>query len=224
MDKTSRSVAFLRRYWLPLLSGVILVLACTDSNHLDGRSVGHAFSGPIYKYYIGVSLVILLTMTWKRRSLATMRHAVELIILTLVLTNLMKYAIGLPRPPHMKHGIPVPGEALSPGFPSAHTAFAFGLAWLIWEINPQMAIPWFGVAIAVGWSRVEIDAHYPYQVWFGALLGMLLGYWIGRSKNGVAASLLARRKNPDLQSGRVGQVKAVFVVLASGLFSLLEFL
>jgi membrane-associated phospholipid phosphatase len=180
-------LALLRRYWLPLLSSVLLVVVCSDNNPVDGRDVAKLLSGPVYKYTIGFSFVLFVVTAWRHRSWAPLRAMLELTLLCLLFTNLLKYGTGLPRPPRLHNGMFDP-TAFSPGFPSAHTAFACGLAWLIWQINPRLAIPWFGIAVAIGWSRVELNAHYPYQVWFGALLGIALGILISRCKNGVLSA------------------------------------
>lgn len=81
----------------------------------------------------------------------------------------LKRATRLPRP----DGDPT-------GFPSGHTTFAYALAWLLTQIHPRLAPLWYGVAVGIGWSRVEGDAHFPYQVLSGAALGTLVGWGISR--------------------------------------------
>ena len=117
-----------------------------------------------------------------------------LIFSCLIITNVLKFSLPLGRPPRMNDGVIVPG-GYSPGFPSAHTAFAFGLAWLIFVLKPRYSPLWFAMAVAVGWSRVEIRAHYPYQVICGAILGMLLAHFISGSAQGLTQNALATMKN-----------------------------
>jgi len=83
--------------------------------------------------------------------------------------EVLKRATGLPRP----DGDPT-------GFPSGHTTFSFAIAWLLTQTNPKLAPLWYAVAVAIGWSRVEGDAHFPYQVLCGAVLGTLLAWGISR--------------------------------------------
>jgi undecaprenyl-diphosphatase len=64
-----------------------------------------------------------------------------------------------------------PGEILDPGFPSAHTAFAFMMAILLAERFPRYRVIFFIVAAFIGWSRIYLGLHYPTDVIAGALLG-----------------------------------------------------
>ncbi len=70
------------------------------------------------------------------------------------------------------------------GFPSGHTTFVFALAWLLSRTHPRLAPLWYAVAVVIGWSRIEGDAHFPYQVLCGALFGTLIGLAISRGLPG----------------------------------------
>lgn len=59
-------------------------------------------------------------------------------------------------------------------FPSGHTAASFASAWILSTIWRRAAPAFFGVASAVGFSRVYVGAHYPGDVASGAILGVLL--------------------------------------------------
>lgn len=72
------------------------------------------------------------------------------------------------------------------GFPSGHTTFAFALAWLLTRVFPRFAPLWYGIAVVIGWSRVEGDAHFPYQVLCGAVLGTLIGAAISRAATPIS--------------------------------------
>lgn len=68
------------------------------------------------------------------------------------------------------------------GFPSGHTAYAFALAEAVGAREPQ-ARPWlYAYAVAVGWSRVELNRHDWDQVIGGALLGYAIGHQTGRGR------------------------------------------
>ena len=60
----------------------------------------------------------------------------------------------------------------SGSFPSGHTASAFAFATAVTADLPQLALPLFGLATVVGYSRVHNGVHYPGDVMAGAVLGL----------------------------------------------------
>ena len=63
----------------------------------------------------------------------------------------------------------------SGSFPSGHTASAFAFATAVTADLPQLALPLFGLATVVGYSRVHNGVHYPGDVMAGAVLGLTTG-------------------------------------------------
>ncbi|MGC9319674.1 MAG: phosphatase PAP2 family protein [Armatimonadota bacterium] len=60
------------------------------------------------------------------------------------------------------------------GFPSAHTAVAFGFARALTDWQPDARPAFYGFASAVGWARVEGGYHDVDQVLAGAALGLFV--------------------------------------------------
>ncbi len=80
------------------------------------------------------------------------------------------------RPDHL--GVPVTRHARMPtsgSFPSGHTASAFAFATAVTADFPMLALPLYGVATAVGYSRVHNGVHYLSDVEGGAVLGLAVG-------------------------------------------------
>ncbi len=111
------------------------------------------------------------------------RKVAILCLLALFLTDIivisLKYLVTEPRPfltmPNVNLLITIYGNS----FPSGHTASSFtavtviGLkyhlkskGWKYWLIYPLI-----GFAILVGFSRIYVGVHYPYDVIFGAFIG-----------------------------------------------------
>ncbi len=63
----------------------------------------------------------------------------------------------------------------SSSFPSGHTASAFAFAAAITEDYPLLSLPVYGMATAVGYSRVHSGVHFPGDVMAGAVLGSAIG-------------------------------------------------
>jgi undecaprenyl-diphosphatase len=68
-------------------------------------------------------------------------------------------------------------------FPSGHTCAAFAAAWIVSRYWPVTRPLVFGLATALGYSRVFVGAHYPGDVAAGAALGMTLSELIRRATN-----------------------------------------
>ena len=64
---------------------------------------------------------------------------------------------------------------MSSSFPSGHTASAFAFATAVTAEFPLLAVPLFGLATLVGYSRVHTGVHYPTDVIAGATLGFAVG-------------------------------------------------
>ena len=69
-------------------------------------------------------------------------------------------------------GVAMPASS---SFPSGHTASAFSFATAITSETPWLALPLFGVATLVGYSRVHAGVHYPSDVIAGSVLGLSVG-------------------------------------------------
>jgi undecaprenyl-diphosphatase len=90
----------------------------------------------------------------------------------------LKYLIQRPRPLYflettskLSRG---PGEILDPGFPSAHTVYAFMMATLLSQWFPRYKVGFYVVAGFIGWTRIYLGLHYPTDI----IAGVLLGYGI----------------------------------------------
>ena len=85
---------------------------------------------------------------------------------SLVLTYSLKYTIDERRPNGGNHS-----------FPSGHTSSAFaGASFLQKRYGWRYGWPAYLGAAYTGWSRVELEAHHPHDVFAGAAVGILSSY------------------------------------------------
>lgn len=96
-------------------------------------------------------------------------------------TAALKAAVDRPRPPEADPEIvplvPVPESA---SFPSGHASSAFAAAAALALFLPRRRWPLVVAAALVGLSRIWLGVHYPTDVLAGALLGLAIGYLVGR--------------------------------------------
>lgn len=152
--------------------GAFLLLAVftqlTWPSHAVHR-VGDFGSHTLYQSFIGLAAVLFIGRALRTGPKRLLWWPPAVALGTGLCVEGLKRATSLPRP----DGDPT-------GFPSGHTTFAFALASLLTRTHPKLAPLWYTAAVAIGWSRVEGEAHFPYQVLCGAALGTLLAWAISR--------------------------------------------
>ncbi len=91
----------------------------------------------------------------------------------------IKSLVARPRP---CHGIVsdhlLKGCSDSFSFPSSHAVNIFCAATILSRIYPKAMIPAYVFAAMVGYSRVYIGVHYPFDVLGGAVIGIAIGYLV----------------------------------------------
>lgn len=104
-----------------------------------------------------------------RRGCAAVLSAVGLVSL---LGNITLKPLAQRARPFTSHELPVVGaRPTSASFPSGHAGHAIAAAVVLSYLLPQHAGWFWGLAMAIAFSRVYLAVHYPSDVVAGALLG-----------------------------------------------------
>lgn len=74
-------------------------------------------------------------------------------------------------------------RSTDPSFPSDHTTFVFGIAWLLLFKNKRIGALALGLATLVGISRIFVGTHYPGDVLGGALVGLISAVLVWKARN-----------------------------------------
>jgi undecaprenyl-diphosphatase len=85
------------------------------------------------------------------------------------LAGLLKVATG-ERRPHLAH--PLVTIPHSRSFPSGHAATSFACATVLAWLAPRWAPAFYLLALAIGYSRLYVGVHWPFDVIGGAALGL----------------------------------------------------
>ena len=105
-------------------------------------------------------------------------------------STILKYAISRPRPYTTYPDIQRLSSDFTPSFPSGHTTSAFCTATSLSLMYPKwyVIVPAYSWATMVGYSRMHLGMHYPFDVLAGAILGTgisLVSFkvqkWIGKN-------------------------------------------
>lgn len=102
--------------------------------------------------------------------------------LTLTLTDqfsshLLKGWVGRVRPCHVLQGVHLlTGCNTSYSFPSSHAGNIFAAAFFLSQPLKGLSPLLYGIAALVGYSRVYIGIHYPFDIVGGAGIGLLIAW------------------------------------------------
>ena len=87
----------------------------------------------------------------------------------------IKEIVRRPRP-EFTLNLPITSHSVF-SFPSGHTAAAFLLAVLLSKYYPKYKIVFYSAAILTGFSRIYLGVHYLSDVFFGALIGVIIAFF-----------------------------------------------
>ena len=77
-------------------------------------------------------------------------------------------------------------------FVSNHSTNMFNFATYTTAIVPAAALPVFGIAVLVAYSRVYNGVHFPSDILVGAILGALIGYVFSKLALKICARVQAK--------------------------------
>lgn len=118
------------------------------------------------------------------------------IVLASAATWLLKHGLNMPRPGALGLGVQWLQHSRIQGMPSSHAAVAaawVGVAFMLPGAKPWLRVLFLAVALYVGWCRVALGLHFPFQVLAGWVLGVVCA---GVAQLGTAAWV--RRSDPRL--------------------------
>ncbi len=124
---------------------------------------------------LGPALLVGLWLAGGTEDRAAVVAAAAAAVLALVLAAIISPIVDSPRPFLTPGVVNYLDHSRDGSFPSDHATLAFALAVGLWRrrppMLPQVWIFLLGIAIAVGWARVFLGAHYPFDIAGGALVG-----------------------------------------------------
>ncbi|MFX0571585.1 undecaprenyl-diphosphatase [Bacillus pumilus] len=143
-------------------------------------SIDHGYLNPIFiglaEYTVLLAALKCLFIWFQNRS-RTNRGMVVSAGLTFILAELMGKIAGIfysnQQPfAEMSHVNLLIQKEVNNSFPSDHTIFIFSICLIFWLFHKRH-VYWLIIACAVGFSRIWVGVHYPFDVLAGAVIASL---------------------------------------------------
>ncbi|MDP2960857.1 MAG: phosphatase PAP2 family protein [candidate division Zixibacteria bacterium] len=146
----------------------------------------------------------------RKKERETAFYLLEALIFTQGITQGIKHLTGRARPLAQKgafyfEGLKTHPSPFSLSFPSGHSATAFCLASVIAEQYDNKLIDWLSYSLATlaAWARVNDNAHFTSDVFFGGVLGHWVGKSIVRFQKGRISKKISFQTKIELNSVKV---------------------
>lgn len=148
--------------------------------------------------WIWILLTLAMLFSKKTRKVGAM-SAVALIIMLLFNNMFLKNLVARTRPYDVIPGlIPLVPKLSSFSFPSGHTSSAFSAGSVMFRKLPKkFGVPILIFAIIMGLTRLYVGVHYPTDVLFGALEGIVIGFAAEAIVNGVIKLFQKKRSSKE---------------------------
>lgn len=121
---------------------------------------------------IGILLLLFGVKNKKRRN-GGLLVLLSLAVNFLACNVILKPLVDRTRPYYVLEYTPLIPPVGDPSFPSGHTSASFAAATAIYCINKKWGIAAYLLAAVMGFSRLYLGVHFPTDVLFGAVVGMV---------------------------------------------------
>jgi PAP2 superfamily. len=143
------------------------------------RIITNYSASALYAVYCAI-LIYAVVVRDRGRIIFVLRFIIMALIYALVVTQLLKAGLGMPRPGHILPPHPFSFSHNYSSFPSGHTVsiITAALPLALWISGKNACISLSMLITSVGISRLWLGAHHPVDIFGGILVGSLAARFI----------------------------------------------
>lgn len=140
---------------------------------LDKLMVFITSLGNLGLIWIAISLILISIKKYRTIGLISIG---ALIISSILGEGILKHLIQRPRPNGEINGITMLiSKPITYSFPSGHTSSSFAAALVLSRYFKKFSWIFWGLAVAIAFSRLYLYVHFPSDILGGAILGLISG-------------------------------------------------
>ena len=147
-----------------------------------------------YLLVLGFLVLIYYQQGSRRRVYLFCEGVLAIILARGLITEIIRYFYHEQRPFSFYNFTPLINEG-GWSFPSAHAAWFFALAVVVWYVNRKWGWWYLALALVMGVARVYAGVHWPLDVVGGAVVGVLSAMFIHWLLLGVREKLQSKHPN-----------------------------
>jgi len=135
------------------------------------------FSAKYLEYFLWFFLILLLVINTKKYWKMALEALITAVFTRFFLAEIIRLIWFKPRPFVTLNFIPLidksPTEA---SFPSGHASFYFALSTIVYCYNKKIGTFFYIISFLIVVARVFVGIHWPLDILFGTILGVLTGW------------------------------------------------
>lgn len=139
------------------------------------------FFAKYFEYFLWVAVLVIFIFNLIKKRRIVIFAALSAIVARFVIAEGIRFLWFRPRPFVVENvNLLVSQSASEASFPSGHASFYFALSTFLYLYNKKLGIVFFVASLLVCLGRVFVGIHWPSDILFGAMVGILTALVIDR--------------------------------------------